>query len=286
MAGRMIAVLALASAAGLPSNLHAAEARPTSNAPSAGLDAPLLEVDRFSDEAATLLRRSKYPNLPGPNQPIDLDDARFRMSVEGPGGEKMVCYNLDVRPETPPRYYVFYDEAGNYQLGQFPVVGVVPGDRGYSDVWDIWKVIVPPSFVPDNSIRDMAQVEKLLDDPASGYRAVRTGILLDGPIVPEGSSAAEKGERRGGRAAIMYAWYKGKRAPYFYIEGSLKAAGDLAPVSRATTENLSALVSGNPPVLRVAALAGAPGYSPLLRLTDSSGKSLTEGYLNCPVVGR
>ncbi|HZE88749.1 MAG TPA: hypothetical protein VE404_04330, partial [Verrucomicrobiae bacterium] len=37
-----------------------------------GVDAPALAVDRFSDEAGTLFRRSAVPGLPGPGEPIDL----------------------------------------------------------------------------------------------------------------------------------------------------------------------------------------------------------------------
>ena len=42
-----------------------------------GLTAPLLSVDRFSDAAGTLLRRSADPGLPQPNEPFSLDDPRL-----------------------------------------------------------------------------------------------------------------------------------------------------------------------------------------------------------------
>lgn len=253
-----------------------------------GLDAPLLEVDRFSDKAATLLRRSADPSLPGPNQPIDLDRAPFLASLVGPEGQRVPCYDLDLRPARPARYYVFYDRMGNYQLGQFPVVDVAPGDPGYNDLWDIWKVFVPDGFRADNWLRDAATLERLLADPSSGYRAESTGVLLNGPIVPEGSTASRKGENRGGSAVVMYAWYRGKRAPYLYLEGSLRTwdaeqvalmpveLRDGAGLPKSRAEILSLL---SKPEVRLRTLPGRAGYSPLLRLPG------TGAPLNCPVVG-
>jgi len=155
-----------------------------------GLNAPLVSVDRFSDAAGTLFRRSADPSLPAPGAAFSFDDPRFVVPVTGPGGLRGVCYNLDARPARPHRYYVFYDTIGNYRIGQFPVIDTVPGDPGYSDIWDIWKVVTPNSFRETNWLRSAAEVEKLIADPSSGYVARSTGIFLNGPIVPEGTSAS------------------------------------------------------------------------------------------------
>jgi hypothetical protein len=252
-----------------------------------GLDAPLLAVDRFSDAAGTLFRRSSNPALPGPNAPVDFDREPFLTSLVGPEGQPVPCYALDLRPARPARYYVFYDRMGNYQLGQFPVVDVAPGDPGYTDLWDIWKVFVPDGFRLDNWVRDAGTVERLLADPDSGYRAEPTGVLLNGPVVPEGSTASRKGENRGGHAVLMYAWYRGKRAPYLYLEGSLRSwDGERVaemPLElhetkppRGRAEILSLLSRS---VASVRTLPGRAGYSPLLRIPGS------DEPLNCPVVG-
>jgi hypothetical protein len=45
-----------------------------------------------------------------------------------------------------------------------------------------------------------------------GFIVERTGALLNGPIVPEGSSASMKADRRDGAAALRYVWYRGRRA--------------------------------------------------------------------------
>src|SRR5262249_10309424 len=98
--------------------------RPDRNPPPTrepGLEAPLLTVDLFSDAAGTRFRRSVDRSLPGSNVPFSLDDPRFRLDVEGPGGRKAYCYQLDARPAKPNRLYVFYDSANNYRLGQYPV---------------------------------------------------------------------------------------------------------------------------------------------------------------------
>jgi hypothetical protein len=247
-----------------------------------GFDAPLLEVDRFSDRAATLLRRSARHDLPAPNAPIRLDAPPFLRDVVTADGRKAQCYVLDMRPNEPPRFYVFYDAIGNYILTQFPVVDVAPGDPGYSDVWDLWKVIVPDGFKPNNWVRDMETLRKLIRDSNSGYVAERTGALLNGPIVPEGSTAQRKAERRGGAAALRYVWYKGRRAPYLYFEEKLRLTENRTPTAKVKAPGGALPAEG---ALEVDSLAGDTGYSPLRVLVGADGVALPGPPLDCPVVG-
>jgi hypothetical protein len=258
-----------------------------------GQSAPLLAVDRFSEKAATRLRRDRVRGLPGPNEPIRLDVPPFLLEVTGPGGRKARCYDLDLRPAHPARFYVFYDVQGNYLLTQFPIVDVAPGDPGYSDLWDLWKVTVPPGFPADNSLRDMTTLDKVLAGKESGFIAERTGALLNGPIVPEGSSASMKADRRDGAAALRYVWYRGRRAPYLYFEQTLRIAGELSPVASMTITPPAGSPAGWRPfdpssgagAMAVSALPGAPGYSPLWRVLGPDGRPLYDDPLNCPVVG-
>ncbi len=265
---------------------------PSAPAPALGFDAPLLEVDRFSDEAGTRLRRSRLKGLPEPNHPIHLDDSPFLVSLKGPGGEELRCYDLDVRPDKPAKFFVFYDSTGSYVLTQFPVVEVAPGDPGYSDLWDIWKVTVPDDFKADNSVRDGETLARLLSDPRSGYTAERTGALLNGPIVPEGSTARLKADRREGSATLRYAWYRGRRAPFLYFEEHLRLEGGKAPVapmildSPPPPEEFLTLPLSQAGQLRVTAFPGAKDYSPLFATVDPTGKSLASWTVNCPIVGR
>jgi len=250
-----------------------------------GLTAPLLSVDRFSDTAGTLLRRSLDPGLPKPNEPFSLDDSGFTLAVTGPGGVASRCYNLDVRPSKPNRYYVFYDRIGNYRLAQFPVIEKAPGDPGYSDLWDIWKVITPDAFKETNWIRDAATVERLLADPNGGFTSASTGIYLNAPIVPEGTTAGSKAEGRAGRVTRLYAWYRGQRAPFLYFEGSLHLDGNVGiPVAAL---KLDAKRAKWPPAapLQASTWPKGVGYSPLAKVLDGAGHPLVPGAINCPIVG-
>jgi hypothetical protein len=250
-----------------------------------GLTAPLLPVDRFSDAAGALLRRSLDPALPKPNEPFSLDDPKFSVAVTGPGGVSARCYNLDVRPAKPNRYYVFYDRIGNYRLAQFPVIEKAPGDPGYSDLWDIWKVITPDVFRETNWIRDAATVERLLADPAGGFTAASTGIYLNAPIVPEGTTAGSKAEGRAGRATRLYAWYQGQRAPFLYFEGSLRLTADgRIPISTLALAGKHAGWPADAPP-QASSWPKAAAYSPLAKVVDGAGRPVIDGAINCPIVG-
>jgi hypothetical protein len=140
---------------------------------------------------------------------------------------------------------------------------------------------------------DAETVERLLADPNSGYHAEKTGVLLNGPIVPEGSRASRKGENRGGHAVVLYAWYRGKRAPYLYLEGSLRSwDGDRVAVTKIDPPQASSPIRAPADLLRLfrdsrihaRTLPGRPGYSPLVPVAAGAGKG-TETPVNCPIVG-
>ncbi len=270
---RRLALIALVlSQAGTVASLAAPPpSRPSSSEPDFGLSAPLAAVDRFSDAAAVRLRRSAVPGLPGPNQPIDFDRPPFARAVQLANGTARTCYDLDQRGAQPMRAYFFYDSQGGYVLTQFPIIDALPGDAGYNDVWEAWKVTVPDTYRRDNSVRDLATLEKLLADPNSGYRAASSGILVNTPIVPEGSTAAQRADGREGAAVLRYAWYRGTRAPYLYFEGSIRPVDGAVPVDTWTAAPDGALRGGAAP--------GEPGYTPLHRLDGRLA-------VNCPVVGK
>jgi hypothetical protein len=72
--------------------------------------APIAAVDRFSDAAGTLLRRSADPRLPGPNEPIDFDRPPLNTLGFSPTGEPALYYDLDVKSTTPAPVYILYRE--------------------------------------------------------------------------------------------------------------------------------------------------------------------------------
>jgi hypothetical protein len=251
-----------------------------------GLSAPLAFVDRFSDVAGTLLRRSADPSLPAPNAPFSLDDPRFVVPVAGPGGTTGRCYNLDIRPAKPRRYYVFYDSIGNYRIGQFPVIDAVPGDRDYSAFWDVWKIVTPNNFRETNWVRDAATVLRLISDPSSGYLGRSTGVFLNAPVVPEGTTASMKGEGRPGHATQLYAWYERARAPFLYLEGSLRLGADgTVPVGTlVAADDMAAGLRAKSP-FTASAWPTTPAYTPLTRVQRAGGPVLVNGFVNCPIVG-
>ncbi|MDA1215733.1 MAG: hypothetical protein O2812_02530 [Chloroflexi bacterium] len=74
------------------------------------------------------------------------------------------------------------DSAGNPQFveGQHNIVDTVPGVEGYSDLWRVMLVTVPESYQPD-SVRSRQELD------AAGYSITSTDILVNCPIVPEGT---------------------------------------------------------------------------------------------------
>lgn len=84
--------------------------------------------------------------------------------------------------------------------GQHNIVDVVPGDDGYSDLWEVHLVTVPEDYEPD-SITSAAEVE------APGFEMTVPGMFVNCPIVPEGT-ALEGGEE------LVQGWYRGEEVYY------------------------------------------------------------------------
>jgi hypothetical protein len=179
--------------------------------------APKMAVDRFSDAAGHLQKRSASPGLPGPNQPVDFDQGPFITAGLGPHGEKIQYYNFDVQPRTPAPIYAFFTEgSGAPVAGQLNVVDVVPGDAAYNDFWQVQMVMVPAGYVA-NSITSYAEIM------AAGYPVQPTTMLVNCPIVPEGSTA--KLRMGNGDTGLQTGWYRGKTVRYFsFLEKPLTGA--------------------------------------------------------------
>lgn len=94
------------------------------------------------------------------------------------------------------------DADGNpvFVEGQHNIVDVIPGDAGYSDLWQVNLVTVPEGYEPD-SLKSRQDVED------SGYETMVPGLLVNCPIVAEGTTL-EGGEE------LVQGWYKGD--PVFY----------------------------------------------------------------------
>jgi hypothetical protein len=216
---------ACSSSNATPDAAAAADAASGDSMPATAQDpttADKMAIDRFSDAAGHLQKRSASPALPGPNQPVDFDQGPFITSGFGPHGEKIRYYNFDVQPTTPAPIYAFFTQGTGVEVaGQLHVVDVVPGDAGYNDFWQVQMVMVPAGYVA-NSVTSYAGIM------AAGYPVQATTMLVNCPIVPDGSTA--KLRLGGGDAGLQTGWYRGKTVRYFsYLEKAL--SGSTVPLS-------------------------------------------------------
>ncbi len=97
-----------------------------------------------------------------------------------------------------------FDSNGQPQpvADQHNIVDFVPGDPGYSDLWQVNFVTVPANYIA-NTVRSLDDVQK------AGYPIKATDQLVNCPVVPLNSSLAE------GTPGLTKGWYKGKEVHYF-----------------------------------------------------------------------
>jgi hypothetical protein len=229
MAAFAAASLAIAGCASTAGSMRSAKG-PTANAmrsmmamdPMKSQRAP---IDRFSPSAGHLQVRDGMNGLPAPNQPVDFDQPPFVTTGLGPHGETVMYYNFDVQSTTPaPIYILFRRGESSPVAGQLNIVDVIPGDAGYNDFWQVYKVTVPGDYLA-NSI---GSLQAILD---AGYPIAKTETLVNCPIVPDGSTAMHR--LRGNDAGLHTGWYRNKIVSYFnFSEAPLMVTRDgKVPVS-------------------------------------------------------
>jgi hypothetical protein len=183
-------------------------------------------IDRFSDAAGHLQKRSAAPSLPGPNAPVDFDQGPFITQGFGPHGEVVKYYNFDVQPKVAAPIYVLMT-GGKPVDTQLNIVDVIPGDDGYNDFWQVITVDVPDSYVA-NTITSATAVA------SSGFAKNSTDMLVNCPIVPDGSTATLRDSGDSSPTDLVHGWYKGKVVTYFTFgekQGGLAAAQGMIPTS-------------------------------------------------------
>jgi hypothetical protein len=189
--------------------------------------APVVAVDRFSDAFAHLFARSKNSSLPAANQPINFDSgAPFITHGLQPAGGKVTYYNFDVLPATAAPIYVLFEQGASTPVaGQLNVIGVIPGDSGYNDFWQVTKVTVPQSYVANT----VTSVDQIL---AAAYPRETTSMLVNCPVVPDGSTAALR-YTSAEPTGLQRGWYKHEVVKYFtFAERMLSAtSGGSVPLS-------------------------------------------------------
>jgi hypothetical protein len=264
-------------------------------------------IDRFSDTAGTLFVRSSNASLPAAGEPIDFDQGPFITQGLGPNGGVVRYYNFDVMPEAPAPIYVFFFEDGSAVPGQNNVVGVVPGEPGYSDFWRVTRVTVPDDYIANT----ITSEDDLL---ASGFDIDATDTAVNCPIVPDGSTASIR--VGGGDTGLVTGWHDGQVVLYFHFgEAPLEvnAAGNTPTSPIFVTFNINPDQTGGGPPSGflteqgtnqthnvLATLPGDPGYSPLWSVIPYDNASFGQvldlasaqaapnfgvaARVNCPVV--
>ena len=184
----------------------------SNNTPNAGpavdpSTAPRVSVDRFSMDAGHLFVRDGTNGLPDANAPIDLDQAPFITKGLGPNGEHVEYYNFDVMPTAPAPIWVLFREGESDPVaGQLNIIDKIPGESGYNDFWQVYKVTVPSDYVA-NSVTSRAEIASL------GYMVEPQAAIVNCPVVPEGSTATKR--LYGESNALVQCWYKDKVGFYF-----------------------------------------------------------------------
>jgi hypothetical protein len=164
-------------------------------------------IDRFSSAAGHLQVRDAMNGLPGPNQPVDFDKGPFVTTGLGPKGETVMYYNFDVQPTTPAPIYVLFRAGESSPVdGQLNVVDVIPGDPGYNDFWQITKVTVPADYKANT----VGSLQAIRD---AGYPVAKTDMLVNCPIVSNGSTATHR--LSGNDTGLHSGWYRNKEVFYF-----------------------------------------------------------------------
>jgi hypothetical protein len=94
------------------------------------------------------------------------------------------------------------DAQGNPHLveGQHNIVGVVPGDEGYTDLWQVMLVTVGSDYEAD-SVKSVSGVM------SGGFEVTETDMFVNCPVVPEGSTL-EGGEE------LVQGWYNNEAVFY------------------------------------------------------------------------
>lgn len=188
-------------------------------------NADVVSVDRFSDAAGMLFRRSGNSALPAADAPIDFDMAPFITKGLGPSGEMVEYYNFDVMPLNPiPIWVLFYEGESTPVPNQLNIIDAIPGDGGYSDFWRVMKVTVPADYKANSATSRTDIVNR-------GFNVETLDLVVNCPVVPMGSTASK---RMGGASnELVRGWYKDDVVFYFdFSEKMLQAtSGGQVPLS-------------------------------------------------------
>jgi hypothetical protein len=143
------------------------------------------------------------------------------------------------------------DGTPDFVEGQHNIVNTVPGETGYSDLWQVQLVTVPEDYEPD-SIRS---AQELLD---AGFEITPTEMLVNCPIVPEGTTL-EGGE------PLVQGWHDGEEVFYpDFGENPATTAPIWVLIHGMNPDGTPDFVEGQQNIIDV--VPGDPGYSDFWRV--------------------
>lgn len=184
-------------------------------------------IDRFSGDAGTLMVRTDSNGLPGANEPINFDSgAPFITMGLGPNGEMVQYYNFDVQTTDPAPIYALIREGEDAPVeGQLNIVNVIPGDANYNDFWRVNMVTVPEDYVA-NTVTSYNEIMEM------GFEMNETDIIVNCPIVPEGSTASMRAPSDSDDGSLHRGWYNDMVVYYFtFNEKALSVNSNMVPLS-------------------------------------------------------
>lgn len=131
--------------------------------------------------------------------------------------------------------------------GQANIIDVLPGQEGYSDLWQVMLVEVPDDYEA-NTLRS---AEAVLD---AGYPITPTDQFVNCPVVPAGSTLSEGG------APLVQGWYRDQEVFYFDFGANPPTTAPIfALITGMDAQGNPEFVEGQGNIIDV--LPGDPGYS-------------------------
>ncbi|MGA2160362.1 MAG: hypothetical protein ABSG90_14255 [Dehalococcoidia bacterium] len=154
------------------------------------------------------------------------------------------------KPTVAPIWVLIYgnkaDGTPDFVAGGHNIIDVIPGDTGYSDLWQIVLVTVPRSYQPD-SLTSAADVKK------GNYPMQTTNMLVNCPTVPAGSTIQDN-------RALIQGWYKGQKVYYYDFGANDDIAAPIwALITGMDTQGNPVFVKGQNNIVDV--IPGDKGYS-------------------------
>jgi hypothetical protein len=153
-------------------------------------------------------------------------------------------------PPVAPIWVFIYgnkaDGSPDFVTGGHNVIDVIPGDAGYSDLWQLVLVTVPRTYQPD-SITTAADVMK------GNFPMKTTDMLVNCPVVPAGSTIQDN-------RALIQGWYKGQKVFYYDFRANADIAAPIwALITGMDDKGNPMFVKGQSNIVDV--IPGDKGYS-------------------------